>query len=73
MADRDASLSGLTPEEAQEFHGVFTTSFFIFLVIAVIAHVLAWTWRPWVPGPEGYASLTDGVNYAAAYITSLVA
>lgn len=72
MAERDASLSGLTAEEAQEFHGVFMTSFALFTVIAIIAHVLAWMWRPWIPGPEGYSSLTDGVKYAATHLTSLV-
>ncbi len=72
MADRDASLSGLTPEEAQEFHGVFMTSFIIFTVIAIIAHVLVWMWRPWLPGPEGYTSLDQGVQFAATFLTSIV-
>ena len=60
----------LTPEEAKEFHGIFMTSFIVFTVVAIIAHFLAWQWRPWLPGPEGYASLTDGVNMAVSYITS---
>jgi light-harvesting complex 1 beta chain len=55
MADgRVVSLSGLTDQEAKEFHGIFMTSFIIFTVIAVIAHFLAWQWRPWLPGPNGY-------------------
>ena len=41
------SRSALTEQEAKEFHGVFVTSFIIFTVIAVIAHFLAWQWRPW--------------------------
>jgi len=49
MADeRKGSLSGLTESEAKEFHGVFMTSFISFTVIAIIAHVLAWSWRPWL-------------------------
>jgi light-harvesting complex 1 beta chain len=49
MADeRKGSLSGLTENEAREFHGVFMTSFIGFTVIAIIAHVLAWSWRPWL-------------------------
>ena len=48
MADdkRAGSLSGLTDAEAREFHGIFVTSFIIFLVVAVIAHFLVWQWRP---------------------------
>ena len=64
MADRQGSLSGLTEGEAKEFHGVFMTSFIIFMVIAIIAHILAWQWRPWLPGAKGYSSLVDGVNVA---------
>ena len=64
MAERQGSLSGLTESEAKEFHGVFMTSFIIFMVIAIIAHILAWQWRPWLPGAKGYSSLVDGVNVA---------
>ncbi len=63
MADVDKSMSGLTEPEAKEFHTIFMTSFIIFVVIAIIAHILAWQWRPWLPGPNGYASLMDGVHY----------
>jgi len=47
MADRDKSLSGLSEDEAKEFHNIFVISFIAFVVIAVIAHVLVWNWRPW--------------------------
>jgi light-harvesting complex 1 beta chain len=57
-----SSLSGLTDQEAREFHGTFMTSFIVFLVIAIIAHFLAWMWRPWLPGPDGYASLLDSAR-----------
>lgn len=57
-------MSGLSEGEAREFHGVFMTSFIIFTVVAVIAHVLVWQWRPWLPGPEGYAFLLDSVEGA---------
>ena len=56
------SMSGLTEPEAKEFHTIFMTSFIIFVVIAIVAHFLAWQWRPWLPGPNGYSSLMDGVN-----------
>ena len=51
------SLSGLTEAEAKEFHGVFMTSFILFTIIAIVAHVLVWMWRPWIPGVEGYTDI----------------
>jgi light-harvesting complex 1 beta chain len=45
--DRSGSLSGLTENEAKEFHGVFMKSFMLFTLVAVVAHILAWMWRPW--------------------------
>ncbi len=65
--DRDGSLSGLNEQEAKEFHGIFMTSFIIFTLIAVVAHFLAWQWRPWLPGTAGYASIVnDGKDAALA-------
>jgi light-harvesting complex 1 beta chain len=48
MADIKQSLSGLTDEEAKEFHSIFVSSFLAFTTIAVIAHILVWMWRPWL-------------------------
>jgi light-harvesting complex 1 beta chain len=45
--DKRSSLSGLTPDEAKEFHGVFVTGFVAFTAIAIVAHFLVWQWRPW--------------------------
>lgn len=53
------SASGLTEKEAQEFHKGFMSTFGIFVGIALVAHLLIWIWRPWIPGPDGYASLTE--------------
>ncbi len=66
-----SSLSGLTEPEAMEFHSLFVRSFLIFTFIAIIAHVLVWFWRPWLPGPNGYA-LLDGVTNAARAASSLL-
>ena len=71
--NRGGSLSGLTEQEAKVFHSLFMTSFIIFTVIAIIAHFLVWNWRPWLPGPGGYAALSDGVSYAMNVLTSLKA
>ncbi len=72
MAERKESLTGLTDDEAKEFHGFFMTSFIAFTVIAIVAHFLVWQWRPWFPGTKGYASLSDGVTTTFAHLTSLI-
>ena len=46
--ERQGSLSGLTEQEAREFHGMFVSSFIGFTVIAIVAHVLVWNWRSWL-------------------------
>lgn len=48
MADLKESLSGLSDDEAKEFHSVFISSFIGFTAVAVVAHILAWIWRPWL-------------------------
>ena len=65
---RTGSTSGLTDSEAREFHSIFVTSFIVFTVIAIIAHVLVWQWRPWLPGPNGYAQLMDGVTAVKSFL-----
>ncbi len=70
MSNDDTSLSGLTDNEAKEFHRLFMTSFILFTVIAIIAHFLVWQWRPWFPGTEGYAALTDGASHVANSVLS---
>ena len=71
MADEKptGSLSGLTDTEAKEFHTLFVSTFFIFVLLALVAHFLAWQWRPWLPGADGYtSSLVEGVKAIASYI-----
>ena len=70
MAD-NVSLSGFTEREAQEFHGYFIQGFLIFTAIAIVAHILVWMWRPWIPGPEGYAQL-EGVNQTVTAFLSMI-
>jgi light-harvesting complex 1 beta chain len=62
----DGSLSGLTEGEAQEFHRIFITSFLIFTGIAIVAHFLVWSWRPWIPGPEGYSAMIESAKTLAS-------
>jgi light-harvesting complex 1 beta chain len=64
------SISGLTEAEAKEFHGIFITSFIVFVVVAIIAHFLAWQWRPWLPSAHGYA--TSWLNDAGGLISHTI-
>jgi light-harvesting complex 1 beta chain len=57
------TLTGLTEGEAKEFHSIFMSSFIAFTVIALIAHILAWLWRPWLPSAEGYAALQGATEF----------
>jgi light-harvesting complex 1 beta chain len=66
--ERRSPTSGLNEREAREFHSLFMTSFIIFVVICAIAHFLVWQWRPWLPGPKGYA-LLDGVISSLPFIS----
>ncbi len=63
----DSSLSGLTENEAREFHRIFMTSFVGFTVVAIVAHFLAWQWRSWFPGVDGY-SMLDGAKDVVTYL-----
>ena len=65
-AGRSGSVSGLTEPEAREFHRIFITSFLVFVGIAVVAHFLAWQWRPW-----GGSYATSMLEHAQALVTSL--
>jgi light-harvesting complex 1 beta chain len=68
---KDGSLSGLSEAEAKEFHSIFMTSFLLFTAVAVVAHILAWMWRPWLPGPGGYKTAAlDSVQHVASVALS---
>ena len=68
--DRIGVRTYLTPEEAKDFHKLFMLSFIIFTLIAIVAHFLVWQWRPWLPGPNGYAAISAPVNTASADATA---
>ena len=80
MADTKSALSGLSHADAQEFHKLFMQGFIVFTIIAFIAHILVWFWRPWLPGEDGYASaaevqtaLIDGGQQMLHYVMQLSA
>ena len=45
--NNDLSLSGLTDDQAQELHSVYMSGLWVFTLIAVVAHIATWIWRPW--------------------------
>ncbi len=66
---RTSTSSGLTDSEAREFHSIFVTSFIAFVAIALVAHFLVWSWRPWLPGPNGYTtSFLDGMHAVLPFL-----
>lgn len=67
MAERE-SWTGLTDAEAKELHEVYLAGMFLFAGVAVVAHILVWLWRPWIPGPEGYAMIEDATRVAMTLI-----
>ena len=46
--NKSASLTGLTDDEAKEFHGIFMQSMTAFFGVVVFAHILVWARRPWL-------------------------
>jgi light-harvesting complex 1 beta chain len=45
--DKRGTLTGLTADEARQFHSLFMSSFIGWIVICFFSHVLVWFWRPW--------------------------
>jgi light-harvesting complex 1 beta chain len=64
MIDKDDGIgvrTYLTAEEAKDFHKLFTMSFFVFTLIAVVAHFLVWEWRPWLHNDAAKTTTTASV------------
>lgn len=40
--------TGFTEEEAREFMGGYMRGFTVFVAVAVVAHWLVWSWKPWL-------------------------
>ena len=64
VVDR-SSLTGLTVPEAKEFNRIFVLSFVLFTAIAIVAHILAWLWRPWGGNYQHVSLLLDGAQTLA--------
>ena len=65
MADKTLLAHGLPhAHDVSSSTGLFLASFVVFLVIALIAQMLAMKWRSWLPGAESEKSMIGGVKAA---------
>ena len=48
MADNTGlSFTGLTDEQAQELHSVYVSGLWLFVGMAIVAHIAVFIWQPW--------------------------
>ena len=57
-----AALAIAPKKDAVPFNSIFVVSFFVFLLIALCAQMVALPWRSWLPGAEGQKSMVGGVR-----------
>ncbi len=50
--------------ESWAYRGIFVASFAALLAVALVAQLLTWHWRSWLPGAEGEKGLIGGVKTA---------
>jgi len=68
MSTTTEKAGGLTAEEAKEFHKAFMQGFVVFTGIAVVAHFLVWSWRPWAQTSAVQTSLLDHLHHVTALL-----
>lgn len=61
MAEDKSSMTGLTEDEAMEFHKFYQQGLILFVGIGVVAHFLVWMWRPWIPYDHGYGAKVSSI------------
>lgn len=55
-------LGNVSDAEAKEFHNGFMSGFYIWLLVAIVAHALVWAWKPWLTTEVKRASLESLVT-----------
>ena len=60
----DSSPQGATTGDVVAYGSIFAVSFVLFLAIALLALLLTWNWRHWLPVADGEKSLIHGVKSA---------
>ncbi len=41
------SFTGLTDDQAQELHSVYMSGLYLFVAVAVVAHIAVFAYKPW--------------------------
>lgn len=72
MAASTLKFDAPHPVEGALSSMVFCAGFAVFLVIALVAQMLAMQWRTWLPGAEGEGSLIGGVKSAVYTFMSYI-
>ena len=62
----DSWQSRMRQNDSRFFLGIFVVGFMVFLGVALVAQLLTFQWRSWLPGAENEKSLIGGVT-AAVY------
>lgn len=62
----DDSPHAVLKQDSKTYFAIFVLGYSAFLAIALVAQMLGWHWRSWLPGAEGVKSMTGGVK-AAVY------
>lgn len=42
------SFTGLTDDQAQELHSIYMSGLYLFVTVALVAHLAVFIWRPWL-------------------------
>ena len=58
------SAQAASKSDTVAFGSIFAVSFVLFLAIALLALLLTWNWRHWLPVADGEKSLIHGVKSA---------
>jgi light-harvesting complex 1 beta chain len=66
------ALRVLPKKDSKTFVGIFLASFVVFLAVALMAQILTWQWRSWLPGAEGEKTMIGGVKAAVYTVMSQI-
>ncbi len=62
MASDKVGPQGITEEEAKEFHSLYMQYATLYALVAVVAHILVWMWRPWFGAAKPMLSSLEGAG-----------
>lgn len=60
------ALRAMLERDSTAFRFIFVLCFIVLFATALVAQLLTWQWRSWLPGAEAEKSLVGGVS-AAVY------